>query len=127
MKLTNRSLYSQARDAILEIINQRSQFMEKLPSEQELSEQLGVSRNTIREALRSLENDGYVISRHGVGTFIIRDTKSMKYNISMLESITKIIQSHGYKPGTRDILCCRTEPSEQIARKLRLSDDQDVR
>lgn len=123
MKLTNRSLYAQARDAILEIINHNSEFMDKLPSEQELSERLGVSRNTVREAIRSLENDGYVTSRHGVGTFIIRDTKNIKYNIALLESATTIIQNHGYKAGTKSIIYSREDAPNRIAKVLHNTHD----
>lgn len=126
MKLSNRSLYAQARDAILEIINHNTVFMAKLPSEQELSERLGVSRNTIREAIRSLENDAYVTSRHGVGTFIIHDTKNINYNIAQLESATSIIQNHGYQAGTKSIFCNRQEASNRIAKHLHIQSLQDV-
>jgi GntR family transcriptional repressor for pyruvate dehydrogenase complex len=40
---------------------------DKLPSERELSEQFGVSRLAIREALRSLGNSGFVRIRQGIG------------------------------------------------------------
>lgn len=43
---------------------------DKLPSERELASQLGVSRTAIREALRSLEMLGLIVSRHGEGTFV---------------------------------------------------------
>jgi DNA-binding FadR family transcriptional regulator len=43
----------------------------KLPSEQELSRQLGVGRSTVREALRVLEHLGLVESRSGLGTYVI--------------------------------------------------------
>jgi len=44
----------------------------KLPSERELAEQFQVSRVAIREALRFLENTGFVSTKHGVsgGTFV---------------------------------------------------------
>lgn len=47
---------------------------ERLPSERELSLQLNVSRMTLREALRSLQESGYVESRPGRsgGTFVLR-------------------------------------------------------
>jgi GntR family transcriptional repressor for pyruvate dehydrogenase complex len=43
---------------------------DRLPSERELTEQLQVSRTSIREALRSLEIIGLLESRHGGGNFI---------------------------------------------------------
>jgi DNA-binding FadR family transcriptional regulator len=45
---------------------------DSLPSERELAVRLGVSRDTVREALRSLGEAGYVVSRRGRygGTFV---------------------------------------------------------
>lgn len=43
-----------------------------LPTEEELSERFGVSRHTVREALRHLRNDGLVNSRQGAGTTVAR-------------------------------------------------------
>jgi DNA-binding FadR family transcriptional regulator len=45
---------------------------ESLPSERDLAVRLGVSRDTVREALRSLGDAGYVVARRGRygGTFV---------------------------------------------------------
>jgi GntR family transcriptional repressor for pyruvate dehydrogenase complex len=43
---------------------------EQLPTEQELSKQLNVSRSSIREALRVLEAEGVIEVRRGAGTFV---------------------------------------------------------
>jgi len=43
---------------------------DQLPPERELAESLGVSRNSVREALRALEVLGVVEVRHGEGTFV---------------------------------------------------------
>lgn len=43
---------------------------DKLPPERELAVQFGVSRNSIREALRELDLVGLIDSRHGEGTFV---------------------------------------------------------
>ena len=43
---------------------------EKLPGERELAEQMEVSRQTLREALKSLEELGLVEAKPGGGTYI---------------------------------------------------------
>lgn len=43
---------------------------DKLPNEKEMAEQYGVSRISLREALRSLAAKGLVVTRHGEGTCI---------------------------------------------------------
>jgi GntR family transcriptional repressor for pyruvate dehydrogenase complex len=43
---------------------------DKLPSERQLSEQMGMSRASVREAIRSLETMGLVDVRHGQGAFV---------------------------------------------------------
>jgi len=57
---------------------------ERLPSERVLAEQLKVSRSSVREAIRSLELQGLVISKRGSGTFI---------NTDNLESMVALIAS----------------------------------
>lgn len=59
---------------------------EKLPSENELSAEYGVSRQTVRKALQILQNDGYIYAEHGRGTFcseMMRHTRSSR-NIAVV-------------------------------------------
>ena len=44
---------------------------ERLPSEVELAEQLGVGRSTVREAVRVLVHEGLLETRQGAGTFVL--------------------------------------------------------
>lgn len=115
-----KSLTNQARDAIMEIVME-SEFMTKLPSESELSAQLGISRNTVREAIKMLEHEGVIISRHGVGTFVINTGDGLKFNITNLNSTTDIITSQGYKPGSIPVLLDIRPASSNIAHKLRIA------
>jgi DNA-binding transcriptional regulator YhcF (GntR family) len=46
---------------------------ERLPSVRELADGAGVNVNTVRGVYRRLEEDGYVASRHGLGTFVAED------------------------------------------------------
>jgi GntR family transcriptional regulator, transcriptional repressor for pyruvate dehydrogenase complex len=45
---------------------------EKLPSEHQISKRFSVSRPVVREALARLRDDGIVVARHGIGSFVRR-------------------------------------------------------
>lgn len=55
------------------VAQQRYKTGDKLPPERELSAQLGVSRSTIREAMKALTYLGFVECTHGSGNYIADD------------------------------------------------------
>lgn len=64
-------LYMQLKEAFLEEIGKgRLKPHDRLPSERELSEQLGISRMTVRRALLDLARDGVVYTIMGKGTYV---------------------------------------------------------
>src|SRR5215470_13900354 len=74
---------------------------EQLPSEPELAESLGVSRSTLRDALRILVSEGTLLRRRGVGTFVSTDPlMSIQDGLENLSSTSELIRNHGYEPGT---------------------------
>ncbi|WP_220125101.1 GntR family transcriptional regulator [Terrilactibacillus laevilacticus] len=125
MKLANRSLYLQARDVISNLIEEKFQPMQKIPSEHKLSGMLGVSRNTIREAIRTLEQEGVLYSRHGIGTFVVGSKQSLITNISTLESSTKIITDQGYEPGTKNVIYDVRKCPDHLLRHLEIEDSNE--
>lgn len=56
-------------DVLCENISKMEIGDNRLPSEEELSKTLGVSRATVREALKNLKVHGFITTIHGVGTF----------------------------------------------------------
>jgi GntR family transcriptional repressor for pyruvate dehydrogenase complex len=71
----NKSLVEQAVERILDLISERDlEVGDKLPTETELSEILGVGRSTVREAVSRLGNHGVLTVRQGKGTFLNRVT-----------------------------------------------------
>ncbi|MFQ9950968.1 MAG: FadR/GntR family transcriptional regulator [Clostridium sp.] len=67
---------SRAYDIVLSFLKQQIKggklsLGDKLPSERTLMTQLDLSRNSVREALRQLENMGFVRSIHGQGSFLV--------------------------------------------------------
>ncbi|HEX9066843.1 MAG TPA: GntR family transcriptional regulator [Streptosporangiaceae bacterium] len=69
-----------------------------LPSENELADQLQVSRATLREALRTLEDRQLVVRRHGRGTFV--STAPIVNDLHRNFGITAMIRAAGYEPST---------------------------
>ncbi|MCH7736159.1 MAG: FadR family transcriptional regulator [Chloroflexi bacterium] len=56
----------------------------KLPAERVLAEQLKVSRSSVREAIRTLELQGLVVTKHGSGTFV--NTQSLDAVATLMAS-----------------------------------------
>jgi GntR family transcriptional regulator len=70
-----KSLVDVAEDALRTwLATGRHRSGERLPPEQELSAQLGISRGTLRTALRRLEESGEIVRRQGSGTFVGQST-----------------------------------------------------
>jgi GntR family transcriptional regulator len=73
----------------------------RIPGEPQLANQIGISRATLREAIRMLVSDGLLDRRHGVGTFVIRvPTPRIERGIDELFSLGSAIEQLGYSPGT---------------------------
>jgi GntR family transcriptional regulator len=67
----------------------------RLPAEPELAQQLGVSRATLREAMRTYEGQGLIRRRQGVGTFIVPQVKVIDSGLEVLESIETLAHRIG--------------------------------
>src|SRR5205807_6927538 len=63
-------VYEEVAKQLERLILKKLQPGDKLPSERELAEMLGVSRSSIRDAIRSLELVGLVEPRQGAGTIV---------------------------------------------------------
>ena len=77
-------------DDILAMITIEKKFMpgEKLPNENELSEELKISRTTLREAIRILATNGILEIQRGKGTFVKKELQTD--NIEEISSLSKI-------------------------------------
>ncbi|RCK72515.1 MAG: Transcriptional regulator in cluster with Zn-dependent hydrolase [Anaerolineae bacterium] len=91
----------------------------QLPSEAELINMLRVSRSTLREALRLLEEQGLIIRKRGLGTFV--STRSIVKDLSQNFGITEMISQAGLLPGTLNESIRLEKVDKTIAERLHLT------
>lgn len=67
---------------------------ERLPTEQRLAEQYGVSRTVVREAVSRLKSIGMLISRQGAGVFVAprHQARALAFDPSVLGSMEAVLQ-----------------------------------
>src|SRR3972149_10219143 len=59
----------------------------RLPSEPAVAKDLGVSRATLREAMRTFETQGLIRRKQGSGTYVTHPSQVFESGLEMLESI----------------------------------------
>lgn len=90
----------------------------QLPPEKDLMVMLGVSRTTLREALKTLEELRLIVRRHGLGTFV--SEKSIVKDLSSNFGITEMIRQAGMSPGSREVDVRCEEASPAVANLLQV-------
>ncbi|MFE5163630.1 GntR family transcriptional regulator [Streptomyces sp. NPDC056697] len=85
----------------------------RLPSEEQLAQQYGVSRGTVRQALTVLRANGLVTSRRGTRRVVLGTARTQSF--MELMSFTLWARSLGEEPGGRtiDITRCTANPLER--------------
>jgi GntR family transcriptional regulator len=91
----------------------------QLPAEPTLAQQLGVSRATLREALRSLEEEGTLTRHRGAGTFVTEGPRLVN-NLDVNFGVTEAIRAAGMQPGTLEAAAVEGPASHDEARQLHL-------
>lgn len=82
----------------------------KLPNEEQLCDRFSVSRVTIREAVRGLIEDGYVVRRQGSGTYV-RRRPSLRNSLDTNFSYTEYLEASGLQAG-KQVLGARMVPAD---------------
>ncbi|MFI3209022.1 MAG: FadR/GntR family transcriptional regulator [Eubacteriales bacterium] len=118
-------------DVIEKIKNKQLLPGDKLPNEKDMSEEFGVSRISLREALRYLSAKGLIVTRHGEGSLINEYNPNMIaetfYNFSLLTDnpimemleIRKIMESEAAR------LCATKATEEEIAEIIKYKDKRE--
>jgi len=92
---------------------------ERLPSESEMMKVFGVSRITVRQAVRDLHTEGLVFSSQGKGTFVSRP--KVVQDIQHLQGFGEAMAPQGYDTSTRVICIQEVRASQEVTDALKIS------
>jgi GntR family transcriptional regulator len=113
---------SETRDAVLDLIEQLA-VGDSIPSERQLSVDLGVSRLTVRAALDDLVREGYLVRRRGAGTFVTEPKISQELTIT---SFTEDMRKRGMRPGSRTLELRASPAGARLGRVLHVSPSEPI-
>jgi DNA-binding GntR family transcriptional regulator len=97
---------------------------ERLPPEQELSAHLGISRGTLRTALRRLEESGEIVRRQGSGTYVGRAaSSSLDEGLEKLVSYSELARRRGVTLELGELEVERRRLGAEVGEQLGLDAD----
>jgi GntR family transcriptional regulator len=118
---------SKARDRILHLIEaQELKPGDRLPAEDALSRSFGLSRPTVREALRQLEREQVIYCVHGRGRFVSTDLQRFRDSITRLRSVTEMAEALGFGLTTVVLGVKTRSPSDEERTHLRLDSGERI-
>src|SRR6478735_8602182 len=103
-----------ARQQILELIEQLG-IGTAIPSERQLSVDLGVSRLTLRAALDDLAREGYLVRRRGSGTYVQQPKIAQELTMT---SFSEDMRRRGMEPSSTTLSLTRELAGPQLGRFL---------
>ncbi len=121
----HKTLTSATADALRDAIQQGTYASgSQLPPELDLIAMLDVSRTTLREALRTLEEQGFIRRRRGLGTYVCE--RSIVKDLSINFGISEMITQAGLISGAQESLIRRDKASAAAAAALQIAEGADV-
>ena len=112
----------QIRQRVVELIRELG-VGDAIPSERRLSSTLGVSRLTLRAALDDLVREGYLVRRHGSGTFVGQPKIAQQLTLT---SFSEDMRRRGMVPDSRTLGLENVHAGARVGRALNVSPDARV-
>lgn len=126
-KVKEQGLSQLAKQSILQYIKEMDlHISNKLPREEMLAQELGVSRITVRSALNELASEGIIFRKQGKGTFVNQQALHMNVVFNPIGDLRDVIASSGYTVNTKVISVEQRRATDEEIKKLQLSQDDFV-
>lgn len=93
----------------------------RLPGENVIAEELGVSRGTVRQALAILEHEGVIYRQQGSGTYANPHVLRIELRVDTAYEFSELIESAGFDASIETLEIKREPASIEIARKLNIA------
>jgi len=93
---------------------------ERLPRESVLAELLGISRTQLRDILASLEREGFITRRHGVGTIINRHVLNANCRMDIEVEFLDMIRQSGHEAAVASVEVREDTADARIAARLQI-------
>jgi GntR family transcriptional regulator len=113
---------AETRDLVLDLV-ERLAVGDAIPSERQLSADFGVSRLTVRAALDDLVREGYLVRRHGSGTFVSEPKIAQELTMT---SFTEDMRRRGLRPESKTLDLRVVPAGARLGRLLHVSPSEPV-
>lgn len=93
---------------------------DRLPAEPDMAKRFGISRTMVRDCLSTLEREGFISRKHGIGTIINQHVLNVKVRMDLEQEFLDMIRGAGYEPGTDFVYMGLAKADEAVAERLRI-------
>jgi GntR family transcriptional regulator len=111
------------REEILRAILEKRFTKGRLPPEDTLAANLGVSRTTVRSALQALERDGLITRRRGIGTLVKPHVAPYRLGLHRLIGFSTLLEEWGHRPSVEIATRLVTRPKDEWVTRLKIARD----
>jgi len=127
MEIRRRPLYLEVIDVLMRDI-QGGKYPPgaKLPSEEQLAREMGISRVSLREALRVLAEDGILFRRHGSGTFVRDKRATPVQDLSTILTISTMFKKAGLEHQLIKADHRKVPAARKISQNLQINPGEEV-
>ncbi len=114
-------LYHQLKTILLDRVKSGElKANDRLPSEDEIAEQYGISKATVRQAIGELANEGVIRREQGRGTYIAE--QKIEQGPRALTGFTEEMRKHGLRSSSKVLKLRLIKADADTAQKLRITE-----